>query len=412
MAITGFGLVTCGGRLTADVWSYVEQGRCSGTRPIDRFQVERYPTRVAALVNGFDAAACFDDRTTQEADRSAHLALHAVDSAMSAAKLPAGDVDPNLIGVTVGTAFGSIDTFVREARFAFENPGVRLSPFVVPRLMTSSTAFHIAKRIGAHGPNQTFSTACSSGSLAIGAAARVIERGDADIMIACGTDAPVVEPVFRAWIALKVMTTRNDDPERAFKPFDADRDGFVMGEGAAALVCEELHHARKRGATIYGEIAGFGSTCDAMKLTTPSAAHQASAMRGAMRDAGVTPADLAFVGAHGTATRLNDVTETAAIREVLGPDAEHVPVTCSKPLFGHTMGASGAIEFIVGLLAMQHGRVPAVPNLSRRDPACALPFVGAETVTRRAHHFMMNSFGFGGNNVVLIGHAPPGTTGA
>ena len=406
VAVTGIGLITCAGCHPDAVWQSLLSGECRGIRRISRFEVDHLATQIAGTVDEFDPVQHFGRRASQDMDRVTQLSLYAADRAFSDSGLHQHTIDPYAFGVTFGTGFGGIDTTEREYEYAVRNPRAQLSPMVIPTAMHGATTFQIARRFGAKGANQTISTACSSSSAALGAAFRLIQHAEADVVIACGGDAPVVANVFRGWCALRAMSTRNTHPETAFSPFDVDRDGFVMGEGAGALVCERLDHAVERGAHVYGEVVGLGNTCDAYKLTIPVAAHQAEAMRRAIRDSGIEPRDVGFIIAHATATKLNDITESTAVQEVFGPAAEDIVVSACKPYFGHTIGACGALEFIVGLLALKHRRLHAIPNLSHVDPNCSLRFSTGEGVAVTGDAFMVSSFGFGGSNVVLIGRRP------
>jgi 3-oxoacyl-[acyl-carrier-protein] synthase II len=407
VVITGIGLLTGAGNDPKTVWRSLAAGSCRGTRPIDRFEVGNLPTRIAAQVREFDPERLFGARQCQDMDRVTQMALYAAQEAMGDAGLR-GWIDRYRLAVTFGTGMGGIGTIWRAAELAVSSATRRLPPLTIPVAMHNASAHQIARHIGAHGPNLTCSTACSSGSVALGAALRMVQRGEADAALVCGADAPIVPLPFRAWCALRAMSTWNEPPETAFRPFDMTRNGFVLGEGAGAVVCEEIESARERGARIYGEVLGFGSTCDAGALTAPSAEHQAEAIRVALDDAAIRPRDLGFVIAHATATRLNDLTEAEALRRALGVAAEFVPVAAYKPIFGHTMGACGVVEFIAGLMSVNRGWLNPTPNLTSPDPDCALRHVDACGMPPPGSVFISHAFGFGGNNAVLAARGGAG----
>jgi 3-oxoacyl-[acyl-carrier-protein] synthase II len=402
VVVTGLGLISAVGKDPDTVWGELRAGRCSGTRPCDRFDVSDLPTRIAATVRDFDADQVFGRRDSQDMDRVAHLSLYAACRAVEDAGLGASAAEPFASGVVFGTGIGGIGSTARTVEMAAAGQQRRILPSFIPMAMHNATAFHLARRFGFRGPNYTVSTACSSASLAIGTAFRMIQRGEANVILAGGGDAPVIASVFRAWCAMRVMSMRGGSPETTFRPFDRERDGFVLGEGAAIVVCEDAEHALERNARIYGELLGFANTCDAVKLTAPNAAVQAEAVRRALDDSGLDPDGIGFVVGHGTATRLNDMTEARVLREVFGPALNGVRVTSCKPYFGHTMGASGALEFVVGLLALERGEVPPIANLNETDPECDIPLVSGSAARWARPAFLAQSFGFGGNNVALV----------
>jgi 3-oxoacyl-[acyl-carrier-protein] synthase II len=404
VVITGTGLLTAVGKDVQSSWTSLLAG-VSGAAPVSQFDASDFPVRFACEVKDFDPADYIDRKEAKRTDRYAQLAIAASVQAMTEAGLDGnlGDIDPDTFGVIVGSGIGGIETFEQQhARFVEKGPS-RVSPFFVPMFIADIAAGLVSIRYGAKGPNYATVSACASGAHAIGNAFRAIQHGEAEVMIAGGTEASVTGMTIAGFAAMTALSERNDSPETASRPFDATRDGFVLGEGAGILVLEELEHARKRGATIIAEVAGYGQTADAYHITAPATGGEGAvrAMRLAIRGAGATPEDVDYVNAHGTSTPANDMNETAAIRTVLGEHAERVLVGSTKSMTGHTLGAAGGVEAVISALVCREGKVPPTINYSEPDPNCDLDYVTNGMVERPVKLALSNSFGFGGHNVSL-----------
>ncbi len=405
VAVTGIGIIAPVGVGRESVWTALCEGR-SGIAPLEGFDTSRLKTTIAGLCRNFRAEEFFDEREMSRLDRVSQLAIAAARLAVEDARLGNGQLDGWDSGVIIGTGFGgqrSIEEFC-EAYFS-EGQG-RRSALAIPKSMYNAPSSNIAIRFRMRGPNVTVTTACSSGANAIGQAFHLIRYGHAERMIAGGADAPVTPVVMDAWKDMRVLSTRNDPPERACKPFSANRDGFILSEGAGIVMLELLDDARERGAHIYAEITGYSSTADAAHITFPDAEGEAEAMKRALADARTRPEEVAYINAHGTATRLNDASETKAIKQILGDHAYRIPVSSIKSMLGHSMGAAGAIEFIATALAIENHLAPPTINYEEADPECDLDYVteGARPLTGSAQPLtaLSNSFGFGGNNAVLV----------
>jgi 3-oxoacyl-[acyl-carrier-protein] synthase II len=405
VVVTGVGLVTPVGIGVETAWEALLQGK-SGGGIISHFDAgEDFATRIACEVRGFDASQVLDPKEIRRYDRFAQFALVAADEAMRNAGLdgvPEG-VSEDRFGVIFGSGIGGISTFEEQSRTLLDRGPKRVSPFFVPMFIPDIAPGLISIRYGARGANFTTVSACASSAHAIGEAARTIERGDADAVIAGGTEATITPLTIAGFSAMKAMSTRNDDPAGASRPFDATRDGFVMGEGAGSLILEAREVAEARRAPILGVVAGYGSSADAYHITAPAPDGQGaqSAMRMALADAGAEPTEVDYVNAHGTSTPHNDRSETAAIRAVLGDRADDVVVGSTKSMTGHLLGAAGAVEGIVSLLACRHGKIPPTINLQNPDPDCDLDYAPEGMRERPVTLALSNSFGFGGHNVCL-----------
>jgi len=404
VVITGFGLVSPVGEDVATSWENLLAG-VSGGGPVTSFETtDEFPCRIACEVKGFDPLGYMDKRDAKRFDRVSQFALAASQQAMASAgfdTLPEG-LDPERFGVVFGSGIGGISTFEEQHRKLIESGPSRVSPFFVPMFIPDISAGLISMRWGLRGPNYATVSACASSAHAIGDAMRHIRYGDADLMLAGGSEATVTPMTFAGFSAMKAMSTRNDDPAGASRPFSTDRDGFVMGEGAGAVVLEELEHARARGATILAEVAGFGLSGDAYHITAPppdgyGAQH---AMRMALSHAKAEPGEVDYVNAHGTST-MADAIETAAIKAVLGPRAYEIIVGSTKSMTGHLLGAAGALEAIVCIQALRTGKIPPTINFQGPDPACDLDYAHGGMVERPVSLALTNSFGFGGHNVCL-----------
>lgn len=404
--ITGMGAVTPVGNDVPTAWSALLAGK-SGGGPITQFDAtEDYPTRVACEVKDFDASHVIDRKEMRRYDRFAQFGIVASAEALADAGVPADPsevVDPTRFGVIFGSGIGGISTFEEQHRIMLERGPRRVSPFFVPMFIPDIAAGLISIQFGAKGPNYATVSACASSAHAIGDAFRVIARGDADLMIAGGTEATITPMTVAGFAAMKAMTTRNDEPETASRPFDAERDGFVIGEGSGALVLESLEHALARGATIHGEVVGYGATGDAYHITSPPPEHLGAqdAMRLALADGGLEASQVDYVNAHGTSTPVNDEHETIAVKAVLGDRAHEIVMGSTKSMTGHLLGASGAVEAIVCAKVMQEGRIPPTINFSTPDPTCDLNYAHDGMVERDVAVSLSNSFGFGGHNVCL-----------
>jgi 3-oxoacyl-[acyl-carrier-protein] synthase II len=397
------GAVTSIGQDVPTFWASVQAGR-SGVRPVQAFDVSAYPTHIAGLIPDFRGVEDFVPRkVARNMARFSQLAVAAAHEALASAGLP-DELESDRAGVYMGSAIGGLDETEDSVKVMMEKGGMRVSPFFIVKSPTNMAAFHIANIFRVLGYNNTTSTACAAGTQAIGEAAAVIRRGDADLMVAGGTEAGMGELGLASFCVGKAFSTRNDEPERASRPFDADREGFIGGEGAGVMILERMDLALARGAPISGEVLGYGASNDAYHLIAPdpTAAGAVRAIEAALRNAGVTPDDIDYVNAHGTGTALGDVAETLALKRVFGERAYDVPVSSTKSMIGHLFGAAGAVEGIVTVLALRDGVLPPTINLDTPDPACDLDYV--PHVARRAdiRVAMSNSFGLGGQNAVAV----------
>ena len=402
IVITGLGVVTPLGNDVPTLWENLLAGH-SGVGPITLFDPSHLDVRIAAEVKDFDPVALFGPREARRNDRFTLFALEAARQAVDDAGLQFEGESGREAGVFIGTAIGGIHTLLKNYDILIKSGPGRVSPFMAPMMMPNAASGVVAIRHGLRGPNLCVASACATGSHAIGEAAEVIRRGHAEVMI-CGGSEAVVHPLsLAAFKNMGAVSTRNDEPERASRPFDAGRDGFVMGEGAAVLVLESVEHARQRGARIYGEMAGYGATADAWHVTAPAEAGQgaAGAMERALRDAGLAPEEVDYVNAHGTSTPLNDPIETRAIRTVFGPHADRLAVSSTKSMLGHLMGAAGAVEAIVCAKSLETGWVHPTVNYEIPDPECDLDYVPNQARRVEPRVVLSNSFGFGGHNGCL-----------
>jgi 3-oxoacyl-[acyl-carrier-protein] synthase II len=384
-------------------WAALLAGK-SGVGPITQFDTTGFETRFAAEVKGFDGEALLGRRQSRRMDRYTQFAVVATGQALEAAGLAVESADRDRIGVIIGSGIGGIGTLLHEHRRMIEQGPRRVSPFLVPMMLPDSAAAAIAIIHGLRGPNMAVVTACATGSNAIGEAAEIIRRGAADVMIAGGAEAAIVPVAMAGFNVMDAISRRNDDPERASRPFDRDRDGFVMGEGGAVLVLESEEHAQARGARVLAEVSGYASTDDAFHVSAPAenGAGAALCMRLALDDAGLQPGDIGYINAHGTSTRLNDASETAAIKTVFGERAYDTPVSSTKSMTGHLLGAAGALEALFCILALQDSVLPPTINYQTPDPDCDLDYVPNVKRPKHFRHALSNSFGFGGHNACLV----------
>ena len=405
VVITGAGLLTPVGNDLAGTWAALLEGK-SGAGPITRFDATPdFDVRFAAEVKGFDPEKFLDRKEAKRTDRFAQFAVVVAQEALKNAGLdPAPDsFDRDRAGVIIGSGIGGIATFEDQTRTMLERGPKRISPFFVPMFIPDIAAGHVSMRHGLRGPNYCTVSACASSAHAIGDAYRIIERDEADVMVAGGTEATVTPLAIAGFANMKALSTRNDSPHTASRPFDATRDGFVMGEGAGAVVLESLEHATNRGATILAELVGYGQSADAYHLTAPApeGAGAQLAMRAALRDACIEPGDVAYINAHGTSTPMNDLNETRAIKAVLGDAAYRTIVGSTKSMTGHLLGAAGAVEAVICALVCRESVIPPTINFSTPDPDCDLDYAHGGRIQRDVAVALSNSFGFGGHNVTL-----------
>ncbi|HVE78505.1 MAG TPA: beta-ketoacyl-ACP synthase II [Gemmatimonadaceae bacterium] len=403
VVVTGLGAITPVGNDVATTWRALLDGR-SGAAAITKFDAQKFPVRFACEVKGFDPLAYMDRKEAKRADAYTQYAIAAAHQAMHQAGLANGTtIDPDRVGVILGSGIGGLKTFEEQHDVYRAQGPSRISPFFIPMFIADIAAGIVSMRFNCKGPNYATVSACATGAHAIGDAFRTIQYGDADVMLAGGAEATVTAMAIGGFANMKALSERNDSPGTASRPFDKHRDGFVMGEGAGMVVLEELEHARRRGATILGEVAGYGATGDAHHLTAPAPDGEGAqrAMRRAMRDAGLTPDGVDYINAHGTSTPANDMNETKAIKAVFGDAAQRVHVSSTKSSTGHMLGAAGAVEFIFSTLATREGAIPPTINYETPDPDCDLNYTPNEAVHRDVEAVLSNSFGFGGHNVTL-----------
>ena len=405
--VTGMGFVTPIGSDLETVWSSLSEG-VSGVGPITRFDASGYTTRIAAEVRGFDPQDAMDRKTARHTSRYCQFALAAARQALAHAGLDPADLDSDQIGAIVCSGIGGLDEIERNHQALLERGFHRLSPFTIPMMLGDSAAGLIAIHTGAVGVNYGITSACASSAHGIGEAAEVIARGDASAMLAGGAEACISPFGMGVFCRIRAVSERNDEPERASRPWDRDRDGFVMGEGAVILVLEDEEFARARGAVAQAEVAGYGASADGHHITAPrpDGAGAVRSMRRALDTAGIGPEAVAYVNAHGTSTKLGDVAETRALEEVFGDHAGRLLVSSTKSMHGHLLGAAGALEAAACILAIQRGLVPPTINLDRPDDGCDLDYVPNRARPARVDTAMSNSFGFGGHNATLVLRRP------
>jgi 3-oxoacyl-[acyl-carrier-protein] synthase II len=411
VVITGMGAITPLGNDVETFWSNLCAGT-SGVTKITRFDATAYATRIAAEVKDFDPTLWMERKEAKRNDRFVQLAIGAARQAVEASRLDIPSLDADRIGVIVGSGIGGIETFETQHQILLERGPDRVSPFFIPMMISNMASGQVSIALGAKGPNFTTVSACTSSANAIGEALRILQHDDADVVIAGGTEATVTPMAIAGFCSMKAMSTRNDEPTRASRPFDAERDGFVMGEGAVILVLERAEHAAKRGAPILCELAGYGATGDAYHITTPVPDGDGAvrSMRAALQDAGMRPEDVQYVNAHGTSTPYNDRTETVAVKRVMGEHAGNVMLASTKSMTGHLLGAAGALEAAVSTLVITRGVVPPTINYEHPDPECDLDCVPNQARTVHVTGALSNSMGFGGHNGTLAFRAIPTAT--
>lgn len=403
VVITGLGCVTPVGTGKDDFWVNIKSG-VSGIDKITRFDYTNYQTQIAGEVKDFTPEDYISKKELKKMDRFTQFAMVASKLAVADSELDLNNIDGNRMGTVIGTGIGGVETIEAQHKNLLEKGNRRVSPFFIPMMIGNMAAGQVAIEFGAKGPSTNICTACASGTNSVGDAFKIIQRGDADIMIAGGTEAAVAEFAVAGFCNMKAMSTNNDNPQKASRPFDKDRDGFVMGEGCGILILEELESAIKRNAKIYAEIVGYGMTSDAYHITTPaeSGGGAARAMQVAINDAGIEPEKIDYINAHGTSTYYNDLYETMAIKSVFGENAKNVSISSTKSMTGHLLGASGAIEAIVCALAIKDNFVPPTINLENPGEGMDLDYTPNKGKERTINYALSNSLGFGGHNATIV----------
>jgi 3-oxoacyl-[acyl-carrier-protein] synthase II len=402
VVVTGLGAVTPIGNTLSEYWEGLVSGR-NGIGPITLFDASRHDCRIAGEVKAFDPFQYLDRKDAKRMDRFAQFAVAASKQAIADAQFVINDLNAEQVGVIIGSGVGGIKVLEDQQEVYLTKGPDRCSPFMVPMMIANMAAGLTAIHIGAKGPNSCPVTACASGSNAIGDAFRLVQSGYAQAMICGGAEAAITPLSVAGFASARTLSTRNDDPAHASRPFDRDRNGFVMGEGSGILLLEELEHALSRGARIYAEMIGYGMTCDAYHMTSPVPGGEgaARAIQLAMKDAGITPDQVSYINAHGTSTPMNDPNETAAIKTALGDHAYKVAISSTKSMTGHLLGGSGGIEGVATALAVAHDQLPPTINLENPDPACDLDYVPNHSRSHKVDVALSNSFGFGGHNVTV-----------
>ena len=403
VAVTGLGAITPLGTGTEESWEKLIKG-VSGIGPVTRFDASDFPSRIAGEVKDFDPSIYIEKKDIKKMDTFIHYAMGAAQMAMDDAGLVITPDNAERIGVMVGAGMGGLPAIERYYDQYLKGGPRKISPFLIPMIIINMASGHISIKYGAKGPNSSVVTACATGTHAIGDAYKMIQRGDADAMIAGGSESVICPLAFGGFGSAKALSTRNDEPGKASRPFDAERDGFIIGEGAGILILEEMESAKSRGAKIYGEVAGYGMSGDAYHMTSPSEGGEGAArcMKMAMTDAKINAEEINYINAHGTSTPAGDAGETMAVKTVLGDCAYKTAVSSTKSMTGHLLGAAGAIESIFSLLAIKEVILPPTMNLENPDPECDLDYVPNEARNAQVNVAMSNSFGFGGTNATLI----------
>lgn len=404
VVVTGMGALTPVGNTVEEFWKNILAG-VSGAAPIKQFDASGYDTKFACELKGFDVTKHLDRKLAQRSDPFTHYALVAVDMAVKDAGIDFEKLDKERIGVVFGSGIGGLQTFTKQSQSIFETKGPhRISPFFIPMMISDIAAGRISMKYGVKGPNYATTSACATSSHAIGDSFILIQRGDADMMITGGAEASICEMGVGGFNSMRALSTRNDEPTKASRPFDKERDGFVMGEGAGGLILEELGHAIRRGAKVYAEISGIGFSGDAHHITEPAPEGEGAqrAMKAAIRDAGLTPTDVQYINTHGTSTPVGDKNESAAIKRVFGDHAMKLAVNSTKSMIGHLLGAAGAVESIATILSIVHNKVHPTINQEVPDPECDLNYIPNTARDWTVDVAISNTFGFGGHNASLL----------
>jgi len=407
VVVTGLGAISPIGNTIDEFWKSLLEGK-SGVKRLASFDPTYFSSKIAAEVRDFEPTKYVSAKDLKRMDRFVVFAIAAAKTAISDSRIDLDNEDRNRIGVLIGSGIGGLQTVEKEhaqylALGPEKGPG-RISPFLIPMLIVNMAAGQVSISFRLKGPNSTVATACASGNHAIGDAFRIIQRGDADVMVCGGTEAAITPMGFGGFCALRALSTRNDEPEKASRPFDKNRDGFVMGEGSGIVVLEEKERAVKRGATIYCELAGYGMSGDAYHMTAPDPEGDGGVrcMVAAMKDAGIKPEEVDYINAHGTSTTYNDKIETLAIKKVFGPHAKKLAVSSTKSVMGHLLGAAGGVELIACALAIKEGMIPPTINYETPDPDCDLDYVPNKPRAAKIRVAISNSLGFGGHNATLV----------
>ncbi|HEV8131357.1 MAG TPA: beta-ketoacyl-[acyl-carrier-protein] synthase family protein [Acidobacteriota bacterium] len=400
VVVTGLGVLSPLGSNLETLWQKVSSG-ISGIQPLTRLKLNSGRSHVAGEVRDYIPEAHFDYRNLELLDRFAQFAIVAARAAAADAGIGIENANAHRKGVSIGSAYGGVESSDASYRLLYGENAPRLHPLTIPRLMHNAATSQVSMHLGAKGPSLSIATACASSSHAIGEAFRTIKAGAADVMFAGGSDAPLTLGVFKSWEAMRALAAGSGDASAACRPFSVDREGLVIGEGAAVLILEDYEHARARKARPYAEIVGYGATSDSAHITQPSVEGPACAMQFAMQEGGIAADEIDYINAHGTGTKLNDVMETRAIHEVFKSHARGLSISSSKSMHGHLMGASGAVELAITVLAIQKSIVPPTANYHGRDPECDLDYTPNEAMERRIRAALCNSFAFGGLNAVL-----------
>lgn len=403
VVVTGLGAVTPLGLDATSSWQALIDGN-SGVGYITQFDANDYPVKIAAEVKGFDPTKYIEPKEVKKMDRFIHFAIAATQMALEDSGLKINDENSERIGIVIGSGMGGLPAIEYYHKILLERGWKRVSPFFIPMVIVNLAAGQISLKYGIKGPNLAVTTACATGNHSIGEAFRMIQYGDADVMIAGGAEAVITPMAVAGFSIMRALSTRNEEPTKASRPFDINRDGFVMGEGAGIIILEELEHALKRGAKIYSELAGYGMSSDAYHITAPSPEGEGGArcMKMALNDAGVKPEEVDYINAHGTSTKQGDELETQAIKTVFGEHAYKICVSSTKSMTGHLLGAAGGVEAIFTILSIYNGIVPPTINLDNPDPECDLDYVPYKMRKKEIKCAMTNSFGFGGTNASLV----------
>ncbi|MEB2359723.1 MAG: beta-ketoacyl-ACP synthase II [Bryobacteraceae bacterium] len=403
VAVTGVGLLTPLGLGTEETWEAVRSGK-SGITRISAFDPSAYNCQIAGEVKDFDPTRYIDRKEIKKMGRFIQFAIAATEFALSASGLKIDESNAERSGVYIGSGIGGFEVIEREHKILLERGPGRISPFFIPATIINLAAGYVSIRTGAKGPNSATATACTSSAHAVGDSFKIIQRGDADVMICGGAEAPITEMGIGGFAAMRALSQRNGEPGRASRPWDRDRDGFVVGEGAGILILEELEFARKRGANILAEIVGYGMTADAFHMTAPSEDGDGAfrVMRLALKDAGLQPEQIGYINAHGTSTPLGDKLETLAIKRAFGEHARKLAVSSTKSMMGHLLGGAGGVEAGITILAMRDGVLPPTINYEYPDPECDLDYIPNEARRAQVEYALSNSFGFGGTNGCII----------
>ncbi|MFH1691484.1 MAG: beta-ketoacyl-ACP synthase II [Candidatus Omnitrophota bacterium] len=403
VVVTGFGAVSPLGNTSEELWQGLVSGK-SGIDKITYFDASAYDAQIAGQVKNFNPEDFMSKKEVKHTEKFVHYAMAAAQECVAKAAFDFQQHDLTRFGVLIGSGIGSLRIIEEQHEVLLRRGPSKLTPFLIPMLIVNEASGHVSMRYGFKGPNSCVATACATGNHAIGDAYRIIQYGDADVMLAGGTEGAVTTLGVGGFCALKSLSRRNDEPQKASRPFDKDRDGFVMGEGAGLVILEEMQHALKRGAKIFCEVAGYGMSGDAYHITAPDPSGDGCvrAMRAALKDAFLTPQDISYVNAHGTSTYLNDKIETLALKKVFQDYVKKLSVSSTKSMTGHLLGAAGGVEFIACCLAMQEGIVPPTINLDTPDPECDLDYVAHKARSVKISAAMSNALGFGGHNASLI----------